>query len=152
MKLLILIGLGVLGIMIPCQHLPRGIRNNNPGNIRRNTIEWEGMQAIQNDDSFVQFNSPEYGFRAMTRLLRSYQRRGIISVQDIISTYAPASENHTAAYVDFVARRLDVSPDQPLEVNRRMLDLIKAITVFENGSRFENHYDDATIRDGIALA
>ncbi|WP_086930240.1 hypothetical protein [Agarilytica rhodophyticola] len=124
----------------------------NVGNIRRNEIEWEGIQAIQNDKDFVQFNSPEYGFRAMARTLRSYQRRGVLTVRDIINTYAPASENHTANYIRFVARRLDVSPDQPLEVNRRMFELIKAITVFENGSRFENHYDDTTIQDGIVLA
>ena len=134
------------------QHLPRGIRNNNPGNIRRNSIDWEGMQAIQNDSDFVQFDSPEYGFRAMARIIRSYERRGLVSVRDIISTYAPSTENHTAAYIDYVSQSLGVSPDEPLDLDTDMPGLIKAITIFENGTLYANHYDDKTIIDGIALA
>lgn len=50
--------------------LPRGIRNKNPGNIKRNNTQWQGMQLIQNDPEFVQFKHPKYGFRAMARILR----------------------------------------------------------------------------------
>ncbi len=131
---------------------PRGIRNNNPGNIRRTNTQWRGIREIQSDNAFVQFNSPEYGHRAMARVLRSYERRGLVTVRDIISTYAPATENKTEAYIDFVAKRLGVSPDAQLDLDVIMFDLIKAITVFENGQQYASFYDDATIRAGIALA
>jgi len=134
------------------RHLPRGIRNRNPGNIRRNSIQWEGMQALQNDNDFVQFNSPEYGFRAMTRILRSYNERGLNTVRTIISTYAPSSENHTENYINFVARHLNVPPESVLDIEAVMLDLIQAITVFENGPQYAEFYNTSTISQGIALA
>jgi len=133
------------------RHL-RGIRNNNPGNIRRNAIQWKGMQAVQNDKAFVQFISPEYGFRAMVRILRSYQGRGLNSVREIIRTYAPATENKTENYINFVAGRLSVKPNDQLEVESRMSELIQAITVFENGPLYADFYELAAIDRGIALA
>ena len=41
--------------------LPRGIRNNNPLNIRRTAKDqWKGLRAQQTDASFCQFDSLEY--------------------------------------------------------------------------------------------
>ena len=46
--------------------LPRGIRNNNPLNIRRTAKDqWKGLRAQQTDASFCQFESLEYGWRAV---------------------------------------------------------------------------------------
>ncbi len=134
------------------QLLPRGIRNNNPGNIRRNNIEWEGAQAVQTDPDFVQFVSPEYGFRAMARILRSYQQRGLTTIREIISTYAPSTENKTESYISFVSDQLDISPDSNIDLDSSMFDLIKAITTFENGLLYSNFYLSETIANGIALA
>jgi len=134
------------------QSLPRGIRNNNPGNIRRNNTRWQGMQTIQNDDQFVQFTNAEYGFRAMARILKTYERRGLITVRDIISTYAPKNENDTQTYVEFAANRLQVLPDQALDFNQYLFPLIKAITLFEQGATFASFYTDDSMREGIALA
>ncbi|VUD62259.1 hypothetical protein TDB9533_03005 [Thalassocella blandensis] len=135
--------LGVAYIAVSKKYLPRRIRNN---------IEWQGMQTIQNDSDFVQFDSPEYGFRAMARVLRSYASRGLNTLRSIISTYAPATENHTETYVHFVAAHLNVSPDAVLDVDSKLFELIQAISIFENGTLYANHYDDKTIKDGIALA
>jgi hypothetical protein len=49
--------------------LPRGIRNNNPLNIRRSKDKWKGMRAVHSDAQFVQFESLEWGWRAAFRLL-----------------------------------------------------------------------------------
>ncbi len=141
----------VMGV-VSRRHLPRGIRNNNPGNIRRNAIEWEGMQAIQHDKDFVQFSSPKYGFRAMAKVLRSYERRGLVTVSQIISTYAPSTENHTANYIKFVADRLQLEPNTPLTLSAKLFQLVKAITVFENGVLFADYYADSAIQEGIELA
>lgn len=148
---LMLLG-GVILTTVKRSSLPRGIRNNNPGNIRLTTIQWQGMQDAQNDPAFVQFIDPVYGFRAMTRILRNYQRRGLVTLRDMISTYAPKSENDTNAYVNFVAKRLNVSPDAPLDLALHLFPLLKAISEFENGSRFADFYNDTTIQEGIALA
>jgi len=132
--------------------LPRGIRNNNPGNIRRTADRWEGMTEAQTDLEFVQFTSPEFGFRAMLRVLRSYERRGVVTIQDIISTYSPSSENNTANYISFVANQLGKPPSTAIDLDRDALPLIRAMATFENGARFANFYDDQVIQQGIALA
>ena len=76
---------------------PRGIRNNNPGNIERNATRWAGMTAEQTDPRFVVFTSPEYGFRALARTLLTYQRKyGLLSIEDMIGRWAPPNENDTA--------------------------------------------------------
>ena len=48
--------------------LPRGIRNNNPGNIKLGT-NWDGLSDEQNDDVFCQFKEPVWGIRALMRIL-----------------------------------------------------------------------------------
>ena len=110
------------------------------------------MQAVQNDPEFVQFTDARYGFRAMARVLRNYQRRGLTTIREMISTYAPATENKTEAYIDFVAKRLNQNPETEVNLNEKLFDLIKAITTFENGFRFISFYNNTTIQEGIALA
>lgn len=86
----------------------RGLRNNNPGNIRENErvdYDWIGEAVIDNDDEFEVFVSPEYGIRAIGRIWDSYARRGVRSVEGIISTWAPRNENDTASYIRAVERR-----------------------------------------------
>lgn len=133
-------------------NLPRGIRNNNPGNIERTGDQWQGMAAEQTDSRYVAFTEPKYGFRAMTRILRNYQRRGLTSIRTIISTWAPDFENHTESYITFVAKALDISPDTDLNLEQSLPALLKAISAFENGQAYANHYSDSVIRQGIALA
>ena len=132
--------------------LPRGIRNNNPGNIRRTTDQWEGIKAVQTDPIYVEFVHPKYGFRAMTRILRNYQKVGVTTVREIIGRWAPHEENPTAHYVKFVAEKLGQHPDSPVNLNSQLLPLIKAMTAFENGTTFADYYGDQTIKEGIALA
>ncbi len=132
--------------------LPRGIRNNNPGNIKLTSIQWQGMQQVQNDKTFVQFIHPRYGFRAMTRILRNYQKRGVDTVRQIVSTYAPKDENDTEAYINFIANELRVQPDEFINIEKRLFDLLKAIHAFENGSLWQNFYDDQVILEGVQLA
>ena len=129
----------------------RGLRNNNPGNIRHSSSNWQGMSADQSGDSeFVQFDSPEYGIRALTRLLRNYQtRHGLYTVRQIINRYAPPSENITGAYVDHVARVAGVDPDARIDINEKMVPVVNAIIKHENGI---NPYPANVISTGIGLA
>jgi len=131
---------------------PRGIRNNNPGNIRHGD-NWQGMSEIQSDIAFIQFDDPVYGIRAMTRIIRNYRARyGFVTVDQIISRWAPPVENNTQAYIESVADKLGIRPQfiSTQEVAEHQYPaLLKAIIYHENGKQ---PYSDEQINEGIALA
>lgn len=128
--------------------MTRGLRNNNPGNIRRSNDQWQGMAPEQTDPDFVQFISPEYGIRAMTVLLRNYRAAGRNTIRKIITHWAPANENDTDAYIASVASYTGRDPDEQL-TEADMPQLIAAIIRHENGVM---PYNYAMIDSGIALA
>lgn len=130
---------------------PRGIRNNNPGNIRRSATIWQGQAPAdqQTDPAFIIFLSPEYGIRAMAKVLATYRNTyGLRTVADIINRWAPPGENNTAAYIAAVAGALGVDPFDELQADQQPA-LIKAIIRHENGVQ---PYSDETIQKGLALA
>ena len=127
---------------------PRGIRNHNPGNIRRSDDDWEGLAPVQRDDSFFQFVNPVYGIRAMARILDSYRNRGVDTIKEIISTWAPASENNTAAYVASVVSQTGIGENQYV-TRADYADLIEAIIRHENG---QQPYSRQLINQAIAMA
>lgn len=129
--------------------LPRGLRNNNPGNIRHGD-NWQGMKEKQTDKAFVQFESPEYGIRAMVKVFRSYRNRGIVTLERIISTWAPSSENNTEAYIKSVMKTTGWTRSHVVaEMEGDYLTLIPAIIKHENGI---NPYSLGTVKEGYALA
>lgn len=131
---------------------PRGIRNNNPGNLRRTKDPWQGLAAQQNDGEFFQFESAVYGLRAIARTLITYQdRHGLKTVRQLIERWAPPVENHTEAYVRFVAKAVGAVPDASVDVHRYevLRPLVVAIVRFENGMQ---PYSDAQIDKALALA
>ncbi|WP_261840899.1 hypothetical protein [Aliamphritea ceti] len=131
----------------------RGLRNNNPGNIEKGAA-WQGRSKSQPDSRFITFKSPEWGIRAMGRILLNYERlHGINTVNGIISRWAPPKkngvvENDTTSYINAVASKLGVSPNQEIKVNNHLKPLVKAIIHHENGLQ---PYSDALINDGLAL-
>lgn len=115
--------------------LPRGIRNNNPGNIRRSAIPWEG-KVTGSDAEFETFATPEHGVRALEKNLSTYQSKyGLDTPREIINRWAPPTENDTSAYVTAVATALGVGPDDPINVQdpATMQRLRDAIIQHENG-------------------
>lgn len=98
--------------------LPRGIRNNNPLNIRRSKDQWKGLAEQQKDRSFWQFKSLEWGWRAAFYLLTRtyYHKYRLYTIRGIISRWAPSCENDTSAYVQNVARLTGIDPDKPLGI------------------------------------
>ena len=127
---------------------PRGIRNNNPGNIVRSGVSWVGMSPDQSSDThFIVFNSPEYGIRAMARVLKNYIAGGYTTVQQIINRWAPPIENDTGAYVNAVASAMGVSPTAQIDASF-LEPLIAAIIQHENG---QQPYDASLIARGIDL-
>lgn len=129
----------------------RGIRNNNPGNIRHGE-KWEGLSDKQTDSSFCVFKTPEYGIRAMAKILLNYQKKyGLKTIKQIISRWAPPNENNTQSYVKSVSAAVGVLSDDEISLNNKniMMSLIKAIIKHENG---EQPYSEEQILNGINLA
>ena len=113
----------------------RGIRNNNPLNIRKTDIVWQG-KIVGNDPEFETFSAPEYGIRAAAKILQNYQEKHqITTLREVINRWAPPSENDTSAYVQAVSIWSDYEPDDPLDLNHyeTTYRLLRAMTRMENG-------------------
>lgn len=92
--------------------LPRGYRNNNPLNVRKNAANlWKGKVVPGSDPAFEQFVSMAYGYRCGLYLLRKYIRQGNNTIRKIISKWAPASENNTSGYISHVSQRTGINAD-----------------------------------------
>lgn len=120
------------------RQLPRGVRNNNPGNIDFiPSNKWFGQIGIETgvpNPRFAKFDSPENGIRAIAKLLVGYHKRGFNTVRLMINRWAPPVENDTGAYVNSVAKRMGVEPDMKLAVTLFMLEIMAtAIIEHENG-------------------
>lgn len=125
--------------------MPRGLRNNNPLNIRRSRDKWLGLSPTQRDTAFFQFTSLTYGYRAAGKLLQNYQRlHKLYNLNGLIERWAPAKENNTKAYVARVARELSTQAGRMIDGethldlihNKRLLrQLIIAMHIVENGLR-----------------
>lgn len=130
---------------------PRGLRNNNPGNIMKGGDNWQG-EVQGNDPRYATFATPEAGIRAMGKTLLTYQEKhGLNSVEAIIARWAPATENNTAAYVATVAKEMGVKPDAALNLRDgdTLAKLTRAMIRVENGNQ---PYSDQQIATGLAAA
>jgi hypothetical protein len=117
--------------------LPRGIRDNNPGNIRLGASIWQG--AVRGSDpSFVTFSTLAYGVRAAALVFLHYRRIGLVSVRQYINRWAPPVENDTGAYVAAVAKGCGVSPDAIFDLSSKdnLQRLLAAVFIHENGGPF----------------
>jgi hypothetical protein len=130
---------------------PRGVRNNNPGNIIRTNAQWQG-EVQSNDPKYSAFSSPEAGIRAMGKTLLTYQDvHGLNTVNAVVSRWAPAGEagNDPASYAKHVAAIMGVKPDQPLNLHdpATLASITKGIIQHENGKQ---PYTDQQITLGLA--
>lgn len=116
------------------QATKRGERNNNPGNL--NFAGQAGATLERPGGRFARFETAFDGLRALSRQLTLYAGRGINSIEKIISTWAPASDNNnTAAYIQAVSERLGVDPQAALNMGdpQTMSALMSSIIHHENG-------------------
>ncbi|MBF7978646.1 MULTISPECIES: hypothetical protein [Rahnella] len=120
----------------------RGIRNNNPGNLRA------APNAVGNDGSFPIFSSANDGLAAMSRQLQLYGGRGNNTPYGIIHTYAPSSENNTQAYINAVTKDTGFGTHDKLNMSDPAVlkRLMTAMIRHENGSQ---PYSEADIDSGI---
>lgn len=123
---------------------PRGIRNNNPLNIRKGN-NWKGELANQTDSAFEQFESMQYGVRAGFILLKKYMSgyNGLTqkfnTIEKIISRWAPANENNTQAYIRRVETLTGIPSRQQISFSQRsfMVAIVDAMIRVECGQPIE---------------
>lgn len=123
---------------------PRGIRNNNPLNIRKGEA-WRGLRKEQTDAAFCQFESMIYGLRAAHKLLRNYitgfdgRRKPCDTLDSIIRRWAPPSENATQKYIDYVSKETGLHPHERVHFLSRkvMCDIVCAMAFVECGQKIE---------------
>jgi hypothetical protein len=125
---------------------PHGLRNNNPGNVKRTNIHWEGsipadqvpsVLGIAYDPVFEQLVSPSYGVRMIGHILRSKASRGLTTVDSIIRDYSATDQD---AYVRNVTTALGLDPDaggqfQDINVDAVLPAMATAIIQQENGQQ-----------------
>lgn len=130
--------------------LPRGVRNNNPGNL--NYVGQDGATLESGSNArFAKFSSMEAGVAALAKQLQRYASRGINSIRSIVNKYAPAGDgNNTVAYMQALARSVGVGVDTQLNLadTSQLTALIKGITSHENGA---GYVSDDQIRAGVRL-
>lgn len=113
--------------------IARGERNNNPGNIDYNSAnKWQGQ--LPHDPSiearFCQFQSAEYGIRAIYKLLQTYQRKyGLNSVAAIINKYAPPIENNTSGYINRAAASIGVGINDRIDTSDKKTGIALATAI-----------------------
>lgn len=120
--------------------LPRGIRNNNPLNIRIGN-KWKGEVENPTDSDFEQFVCMHYGLRAGFILLKRYiERYHLDTITEIISRWAPATENATRQYIATVSERMGLSPLEKISFRDRatMVKLVDAMVLVECGCTLKN--------------
>ncbi|OLQ70322.1 virion protein [Photobacterium proteolyticum] len=134
--------------------MPRGVRNNNPLNIRESEgdrTQWKGESVLNIDKAFEEFKHPVYGFRAGARILRSYHRQGFRTLRDVIYRFAPPEDNNdTELYIQQVSKWSGIRRNQMIDVTNteQMAKLLHAMSRKEVGSYFGLNM----ARDGVMMA
>ena len=119
--------------------LPRGIRNNNPLNIRIGN-SWRGEVENPTDKDFEQFQTMFWGLRAGFVLLKRYiTRYRLNTIEKIISRWAPNNENHTEDYIELVCKLMGYGRSDILSWNDEndMTKLVFAMCFVENGQHVD---------------
>jgi hypothetical protein len=145
--LIVIGGLAIFGAGF--MRLSRGIRNNNPGNLRISENAWRGKVPIEQntDGAFEQFISPEYGIRALFIDLRSKINRGLNTVEKIMNVYAPPNENNTIAYITAIENMTGIRRNKVITVDD-IPKIVPAIIKVENGIQ---PYTDAQLKSAYAM-
>lgn len=121
--------------MARIRQTPRGIRNNNPLNIRRSTDVFIGERK-SDDPAFKQFTKMSYGYRAGFKILSNYYKiYNLRTIRAILGRFAPENENNTSSYISLVSSYTGIDPDTVLDYRDKaqMCAIAAAMSRVENG-------------------
>jgi hypothetical protein len=110
------------------------MNKNNPFNIRVSDNDWLGK--IHTTNAFEAFDTYEHGIRAGLKLLTNYYiKYDCNTIHDIISRFAPESENDTKHYIDYVSTHSGISPNTEIDLTDKniLLDIARHMIRIESG-------------------
>ena len=138
---------------------PRGLRNNNPLNIRLSKDRWQGQRppstSPEGEKAFCVFESMAYGWRAAFVILCKtyYGKYKLKTIRAIITRWAPPKENNTEAYIRRVTDRIGIGPDRelgsPQEHPAQWMMIAMAMAIVECGT---TQLDYLSMLKGFSLA
>jgi len=104
--------------------VPAPIRNNNPG-------------ALMPGGKLAQYKTPEEGLAALDKNLESYGKKGVNTLSDVITKWAPPNENDTNAYIAHVAKVAGLDPNQKIDLSNPLVrhQISAGIVQQENGTK-----------------
>lgn len=132
--------------------LPRGLRNNNPGNLRISSAKWAGKIKNPLDTSFESFDTMANGVRAAVRNAHTQWNRGKNSIASLVAVWAPPSENNTAAYVAAVAKAAGIPATKQFEwgANDVTAKVLYTIFIHENGPKAKSFITLESVKAQLA--
>ena len=124
--------------------LPRGIKNNNPLNLRKSNNNWVGKIEPSKDKAFEQFLTMEHGIRAAMKNIATIVNRRKKNgeetrISDLIHVWAPNSDgNNETAYLAVVLKKAKFSCDENIDLKQRnqITRLCWAMAIVECGERY----------------
>lgn len=140
---------------------PRGVRNNNPGNIRHSRDPWQGLSETQTDPDFFQFKTPVDGVRALAKVLLTYYDKRLAAdgskidtIEELVERFAPGADNNDEeAYVNHLCKLTGKSPHETL--NLHDYDDLRGIVIAQIAHECANYryppevIDEALRRVGV---
>ena len=130
---------------------PRGIRNNNPGNLVYNpSIKWQGQ--VGNDGHFTVFSNILYGIRAYAMDTKHDINKGANTIEKLIYQSAPPTENQTEKYINTVSKVTGISRTQKLTPKAdTLVKLAQGAFTVENGAGYTTYITVKDIVDGVRM-
>ena len=129
----------------------RGIRNNNPFNLKKTWIFWKGETLNPRESTFESFSNLNYGLRAGALNILNKLKKGR-TITSLMHEYAPSNENDTSKYIAFVSKHTGIDRNQKLQANRDTLfKLSKAIIWYENLASEKHLITDTDLNNALNL-
>lgn len=129
---------------------PRGIRNNNPGNLNYAGQSGASKEGGENG-RFAVFGSMTDGVAALYKQIQLYFKRGTDTISEIVNKYAPASDNNNVmAYINSLVKSTGKGAHESLGSAdmSTIFSLLKGIISHENG---KGYVSDDEIMRGIQV-
>jgi hypothetical protein len=135
----------------------RGLRNNNPFNLVKTSIQWQG-KVKGTDSRFETFATVQQGIRAgVLDIVGDIGNKRLDTINKLITVYAPRFENDTNAYINYVSKVAGVDANEKLLVNNKidfglLAKLVTGIINKENGPDQAKLIPSSVITAGITSA
>jgi hypothetical protein len=135
----------------------RGLRNNNPFNMVKTSIAWQG-KVIGNDPRFETFATVEHGIRAgIIDIVGDMAKKGQNTLTKLFEAFAPRFENDTTAYINYVSQVSGIAPNAPLLTNNQidagsLAKIVQGIINKENGTEAAKVITPQILLSGVNMA